>query len=99
MNVSIIDKKVSATGKRIDAVIKKTAFLSRDRFLKVRILAYEDTLPKEDYEIEALFEKVVANERKWKECKKSCSLRLPEVNATAFILDKDYKIKANEDTE
>jgi len=96
MSVQLVEKKVSSNRKRVDAIIKKSGFLSKTRFLKVRLLGYEP-LPEEDYELEQLFEQVMDNEKHWKDCKKSCSYRLSEANATAFILDKDYKIKADED--
>lgn len=98
MPIHLVEKKISANRKRIDAVIKQSKLFGKTRFLKVRVLGYEP-LPEEEDELEELFEKIMQQEKNWKDCKKSCSVHLSEENATAFILDKDYKIKSNENID
>lgn len=82
MAISLREKKLSGTGKRLDASVKVSSFWAEDYEFKIRVLAY-DPLKEED--LEALIERVVEQKKTWTDSKQNFVLRLPEWNATAFI--------------
>lgn len=82
MAISLSKKKLSSTGKRLDADVKVTSFWGEPYEFKIRVLAY-DPLKEED--LEELVERVVEQKKAWTASKNNFVLRLPEWNATAFI--------------
>ncbi|MCB0631270.1 MAG: hypothetical protein R2824_15795 [Saprospiraceae bacterium] len=82
MTISLREKKLSGTGKRLDAEVKVTSFWAEDYEFKIRILAYD---PLKEADLEELIERVVEQRKAWTTSKNNFVLRLPEWNATAFI--------------
>lgn len=84
MALRITNKQMSTTGKRVDFTATKSGFLSKTRVFKMRFVA-GDPLPEGEDFIDAVDE-VLSKESAWKTGKRSKYLRLPALNATAYIL-------------
>ena len=82
MAISLREKKLSSTGKRLDISVKVTSFWGEDYEFQLRVLAY-DPLKEED--LGELVDRVVEQKKSWASSKQNYVLRLPEWNATAFI--------------
>lgn len=82
MAISLREKKLSGTGKRLDVSVKVTSFWGDPYEFKLRVLAYD---PLKETDLEDLVERVVEQKKSWVSSKENFVLRLPEWNATAFI--------------
>lgn len=82
MTISLREKKISGTGKRLDVSVKVTSFWSEAYEFKLRVLAYS---PLKEADLEELVERVVEQRKAWSSSKNNFVLRLPEWDATAFI--------------
>ena len=82
MSLSIIDKTVSPTGKRLDCKVKVTSLFAEAYEIKLRILSREEI---KEADWRELINQVVDRKKEWKPTKKNLSLSLNGVNANAYI--------------
>ncbi|PHN00756.1 hypothetical protein [Flavilitoribacter nigricans] len=82
MAISLREKKLSGTGKRLDTGVKVTSFWGDPYEFQLRVLAYS---PLKEEDLEELVERVVEQRKAWSSSKNNFVLRLPDYDATAFI--------------
>ena len=74
----------SPTGKRVDAIVIKSNFWGADDRITIRIVSGEEMKNPQD-----LLKEIVDRKDEWRSGKKSKSLKLDSVNATAYILKEE----------
>lgn len=96
MAIKIKEKKVSKTGKRIDAHVKVTSFWNEPYEVKIRILSRVKIAEEEE---EELIEQVVNRKKQWQKGKENLLLSLDGINANAIIFTQEKKKDEEADVE
>lgn len=84
MALKIESIKESPTGKRVDAVVRKTSFWGSDERFEIRIISGKKMEDPED-----LLKEIVEQREDWQQGKKNRYLKLYGINGTAYILKEE----------